>query len=370
METRDDGGPAMRAIAVAALALAGLAFSLTPIASSLDNALIDAAWRILRRLDRSPAPDDIVIVGIDEASVAAIAEPPGLWHAALGQALARLGGARPRAMLLDFPLPDRSYDSVKPGVDRALLTGLAAAIESAPFVAALNIDPRTRSARNIHRPYLALLGEPRLGLGLVARDADGVARRFSLLVPTEDGGFPTVVGRLCRQLKVECVDGLIHYSLGRPFIYVPLKSLLQMSDESLLQRLFRDRIVLIGETQAYTGRIETPVNPAGWESQTRDTPAIVLQAQTLRTALSGTAPREIPRWMVVLLVSLAALIVLVRDSRMAAITALVVAAGLAVLGVSGLRSGAFVPLAAVLVTLAVGLVGRWVSGLRRAGRIT
>jgi hypothetical protein len=235
MQTRDDGGSAMRAIAVAALALAGLAFSLTPVAAYLDNTLLDAAWRILRRLDRSPAPDDIVIVGIDEASVAAIAEPPGLWHAALGQALSRLAGARPRAILFDFPLPDRSYDSVKPGVDRALFAGLAAALDTTPFVAALNIDPRTRSARNIHRPYLALLGEPRLGLGLVARDADGVARRFSLLVPTDDGGFPTVVGRLCRQLRVECVDGLIHYSLGKPFTYVPLKSLLQMSDEMLVR---------------------------------------------------------------------------------------------------------------------------------------
>jgi CHASE2 domain-containing sensor protein len=95
----------------------------------------------------------------------------------------------------------------------------------------------------------------------------------------------------------------------------------------------------------------------------------VLQAQTLRTALSGIAPREIPRWTVVLLVSLAALIVLMRDIRMAAITALVVAAGLAVLAVAALRSGTFVPVAAVLVTMATGVVGRWASGLRRTVRI-
>jgi CHASE2 domain-containing sensor protein len=369
MQTRDDGGTAMRALAVAALALIGLAFSLTPIAAHLDNSLIDTAWRILRRFDRLPAPDDIVIVGIDEASVAAIAEPPGLWHASLARALARLGDARPRAVLFDFPLPDRSYDSVKPGVDRMLLEGLAAALESSPFVAALNIDPRTRTARNIHRPYLALLGEARLGLGLVARDADGVARRFSLLVPTEDGGFPTVVGRLCRQLKVECTDGMIHYSLGKPFSYVPLKSLLQISDDALVRRLFRDRIVLVGETQAYTGRIETPVNPAGWEQQTRDTPAIVLQAQTLRTALARAAPRETSRAVGVLLVSLAALIVLVRDARMASITALVAAAVAAILGVAALRSGTLLPLAAVLATLALGVTARWALRLRRTVHI-
>jgi CHASE2 domain-containing sensor protein len=269
-------------------------------------------------------------------------------------------------VLFDFPLPDRSYDSVKPGLDRVLFDGLAVALESSPFVASLNIDPRTRTARNIHRPYLALLGESRLGLGLVARDADGVARRFSLLVPTEDGGFPTVVGRLCHQLKVDCVDGLIHYSLGKPFTYVPLKSLLQMPDEALVKRLFGDRIVLVGETQAYTGRIEAPVNPAGWEVQARDTPAIVLQAQTLRTALAGVAPREVSRAVGLLLVSVAALIMLVRDARMASITALVAATAAAVIGVAALRSGTFLPLAAALATLALGVVARWALALRRA----
>ena len=370
MEIGDDGGrSAMRAIAVAALALAGLGFLLTPLAERLDNALLDAAWNVLRRIDQVPAPDDIVIVGIDEASVSAIAEPPGLWHAPLGRALARLGAARPRAILFDLPLPERSYDTVKPGLDRALFEGLATALENAPFVAALQIDARTRSVRNIHKPYLALLGESRLGLGLLARDADGVARRFSLLVPTEDGGFPTVVGRLCRSLKADCAEGLIHFSLGKPFAYVPLKNLIEMPDESLARRLFRDRIVLVGETQAHSGRIEVPVNFAGWEGPSRDTPAIVLQAQTLRTALARAAPREASRPLGVLLVSLAAVIVLVRDWRMAAITALVVAGLGAVVGVTALRAGLFLPLGAVAATLTLGVAYKAMVQLRLAGRV-
>ena len=39
------------AFAVAAVALAGLAFALTPLAHRLDNALLDAQWRILKRFD-------------------------------------------------------------------------------------------------------------------------------------------------------------------------------------------------------------------------------------------------------------------------------------------------------------------------------
>src|SRR5262249_16420541 len=163
---------------------------------------------------------------------------------------------------LDFPLPDRSYDGIRPGLDRALFDGLATALESAPLVAPLNIDPRTRAVREIHKPYLALLGESRLGLTLISPAHAGLAPRSSLVVPSEDGGFPTLEGRLCRNLKANCAEGLVNFALGKPFAYVPLKNLLAMQDSELPRRIFRDRIVLIGEVQAFSGRVETPVNLA------------------------------------------------------------------------------------------------------------
>src|SRR6202521_4953467 len=239
MSLPDDGGrAAMRAFAVAALALGGFLFSVTPVATYLDGALLDREWRLLRQFDPRPAPEDIIIVGIDPATVAAINAPPALWHEPLGLALARIAAARPRAIGLDFPLPDRSYEAIHPGLDRALFTGLAAAAANGTFVAVLNIDARTRSARRIHTPFLALLGDSRLGIGLVARDPDGVTRRFSLLIPTEDGGFPTLPGRLCRAMSKECGDGLIHYALGAPFQYVPLKKVLEMQDLALMEKRF------------------------------------------------------------------------------------------------------------------------------------
>ena len=179
--------------------------SILSVTARVDSALLDMQWQLLRRFDVRQAPNDIVIVGVDEASVAAIPEPPGLWHATLGRALTRLAAAKPRAIGLELPLPERSFDGIKPGLDRALFDGLANAVESGPFVTVLSIDARTRGARNIHKPFLALLGESRLGIGLIARDADGVARRFSLVVPTEDGGFPTLRGA-----AVPCAEALVH----------------------------------------------------------------------------------------------------------------------------------------------------------------
>src|SRR6185436_7694402 len=116
MSEPDDGGRAVhRAVAVAAAAFAGFLFSLSALAPVLDGPALDAAWRTLRKFGVIPAADEVIIVGIDPASVNAIPQPPALWHEPLGRALARIAAARPRAIALEFPLPDRSFDSIRPG---------------------------------------------------------------------------------------------------------------------------------------------------------------------------------------------------------------------------------------------------------------
>jgi CHASE2 domain-containing sensor protein len=350
-EPDDGGGAVLRAVAVAAVALTGFLFSLTPAATFLDNTLLDASWRTLRKLDTRPSPDELIIVGIDPATVNAIAEPPALWHAALGRALTRIAAGQPRAIVLDFPLPERSYDHIHAGLDRALFGGLATAVESTKFVTVLNIDARTRGVKRIHTPFLALLGESRLGLGILARDGDGVVRRFSLAIPTEDGAFPSLEGRLCRALARSCTDGLVNYALGAPLTYVSLKTVLDNKDDALIERLVKGRIVLIGETQPYSDRVPVPLNMAGWETDTRESPAIVVHAQSLRTALAQAAPSDASRPLLMLLLTAAALLVLVRDSRRAAAWAVLATALLLAAHVAVLRGGIALAPAAVIFAL-------------------
>jgi adenylate cyclase len=360
-------GAAWRTLAVMALAVAGLAFSLTPAAEHLDLRLLDLEWHLLRKFALRPAPDDILIVGVDEETLRRVKEPPGLWHEPLGKALARIAAARPRAIGLELSLPERSFDDTKPGLDRALLLGLAAARDNGPFVAALAIDPRTRSARPVHPPFLAVLREERLGIGLLARDADGVTRRFSLMVPTEDGGFPTLVGRLCRALQRDCGDGYLHFDLGAPFRYIPLHQVLEAPDLPALERILRGRIVLIGETQPYVDRIQVPVAYANWEPASRgDTPAIVVQALALRTALLDAAPQPARRPWAVLLAAAAALIVLLRDWRVAALAAVAGCGILVAVGTVALRGGLVLSLAPAIATaIAAGLVAGFLALRRR-----
>src|SRR5260221_989470 len=354
----DDGGRgAQRAFAVLALARAGRAFSIAPVGGAWEGKLPAREWGVLRKLAPKPAPDDIILVGIDAAAVEALAAPPGLWHEPLGMALIRIAAARPRAIGLDYPLPERSFESIRPGLDRALFAGLAAAARSGPFVAALNIDARTRSARRIHTPFLAVLGEARLGIGLLARDGDGVTRRFSLVLPTEDGGFPTFAGRLCRALAKGCNDGLIDYSLGPALRYVSLKRVLEVKETDVLERLFRDRIVLIGETSPYADRVAVPVNLAAWEVASSDSPAIVVHAQSLRTALAAS-PQEASRPLAVLMLAVAALLFLVRDWRVAAAAAVLGAAAAVVGAVAALRAGLYIAIVPLLATLAAAWLAR------------
>lgn len=355
-----------RTVAVAAVALAGLLFAWTPLAERADLFLLDAQWRFLRGFQPRAAPDDLIIVGVDEESVRAVAEPAGLWHEPLGRVIGKIAGAAPRAIGIDFPLPDRSHESVRSGLDRSLGAGLAAARRNGVLVASLGVDPRTRAARPIHGPFLAVLGEEGLGLGLHGRDEDDRVRRFSLAIPIENGSFPTFVGRLCRSLKKECHDGLLDYALGKPLRYVPFHEVLSTRDPAYVERLFKGRIVLVGETMRHTSRVDVPVNLAGWEAVGGSTPGVVVHAVALRTALHGNPIREASAPAIFVLVTLAALLVLMSDWRMVAIAGLVAAASFLGVATAALHAGFQLPLAPVLFVLALAVAAR--CALRLVGR--
>jgi len=347
MDHPEEGaGAAMAALLAALLALAGVAFSFAPLAERLDAWLLDRQWSVL--------------------SVAAIPQPLGVWNEPLGEVLVRIASAGPRAIALAVALPDRSLDALHPGLDRALLVGLAAARRNGPVVAAISIDARTRAARPIYPPYLAVLGEDGLGIDLMPRDVDGVTRRFSLAIPTEDGGFPTFAGRICMRVARHCGDGLIDFTLGAPLRYIAFHEVLAMRDAARVRELFADRIVLVGTAQRYAERIAVPFALAAWEPGARDVPGIVAHAQALRTALAGTAPQEVSRALPALLAMLAALPVLARRRRTALAAAGVGLVFLAALAVVALHGGRFVAVGSAMVTLvaaaAVSTYRAWRSG--------
>ena len=101
-----------------------------------------------------------------------------------------------------------------------------------------------------------------------------------------------------------------------------------------------------------------PVNLAGWETLKRDSPGVVVHAAALRTAMHGDPPEQAGKPLTFLLVSAAALLVLMRNWRNAFFTALIAAALLVAAATYSLSHGHALEIAPVLFTLALAWIAR------------
>ena len=115
-------------------------------------------------------------------------------------------------------------------------------------------------------------------------------------------------------------------------------------------------------------RVPVPVNLAGWEPAAPDSPAIVVHAAALRTALLGGAPSEASRPMIVLLLSAAALVFLVRGLGIALAAALLAAIVAFAASLLALRGGLVLPVASIFFTLALAWGARAAGALRPSRR--
>lgn len=155
-----------------ALVLAALAFVL-PLSGwtwRADRLVYDIGLSLWRR----PVPEGIVIVAIDDASVAAIGRWP--WPRAVHSTLlARLAAARPRAIGLDVTFSEPDPD---PAQDALLARQLATA---APVVMSVDwMAVGTGQPPRLLTPVTGLPPGVRLGTAEASVDADGVMRHAFL----------------------------------------------------------------------------------------------------------------------------------------------------------------------------------------------
>lgn len=291
------------------LLAAAMAAFFFDVARPWDLKLLDAQFRLLRARGPAPVSPDVLIVGIDEDTVSALPEPLTLWHKHLGQFMHAMVMARPAAVGIDIILPDRSYESVATGFDSALLRGLLEARRSYPLVMARTVDPSGRP-RAIHRPFIAAAGEGATGYALFPLDTDGVARRFDERLGMSAEPIPTLAGQIARRLGVEPHAGIIDFSRGAEFNYIPLRRVLDWADagqREQLEQTFGGKVVLLGTVLPFTDRVRLPVHLEAWNGES-DTAGVLLHAQTLRSLLGGHLIRVVPQAMVMALTAAATLL--------------------------------------------------------------
>ena len=173
-----------------------------PVTDTMRLAAYDA---ILQYRLFPPAPDpEIVILDIDEGSLAAMAREYGRWpwpRQVFGEFLDLIGKQKPKAVVFDILFSDP--DLFNPGSDKAFDTSIAAA--SATFFPVLRLDPSNDALSEVRAsmipgvkpaspgasgedpriavvlPHLpAALAGKRLGLHNIYPDEDGVVREYSV----------------------------------------------------------------------------------------------------------------------------------------------------------------------------------------------
>ena len=279
---RLDLGFLLLVLAVAALAASGWV-------SRLDLALLDTEFRLLRKLRQVDSPQKVTLVGIDDATTTAFAEPMALWHPHYRAMLEALAVLKPKAVGLDIVLPARSYDAVAPGYDLELVRGLIAGSRAYPLVLGVTADDEG-NPREILPAFLAAAGEGAAGFILWPLDADSVVRRFDERLRRDGGVVPTLVGQIARRLGRDPGRGLIDFSVGAPLSYVPMHELVgayRDGNVDTLRAQFQDSIVLVGSVLRLEDRKLQPILLAGWEEDHKDAPGLLLHAQALRSIFAA-----------------------------------------------------------------------------------
>lgn len=327
-----------------------------------ERGAFDAQMRLMRDLHPRPLADDVVLVGVDEETEALYVEPMALWHRHFADALHALAKARPRAVGVDFVLPERSYDGIVKGLDLAMMRALVDLKNVAPLVYVQASDIRG-SPLPVQPNYLNILGPANLGSDQQMQDPDTYSRRFSEReLSKTPKPLSSFAGQLLRAIGRPVGEGYIDYSLGAPIDYVPMQRLVDgAADPAWLERMFAGRVVLIGPVLHRMDRWQLPASLmarelVGYGGQ----PGVLVHLQVLRSHLGKGLLTPLPegaRWV---LMVLAMLVVFARTRpSLVLLGGLALPVGLLAAGLAAIAGAQLLlPVASIVLCAWVGLVVR------------
>jgi len=352
---RRPGAAFVIAWAVVAAALAYL----SPV-EEIELRALDAQMNALRGSVRSAMDDRVVIVGIDTRSIDSIAEPVGLWHEYLARFLEALLDAPPAVVAFDVVMPDRSFEGIAPGFDRALLRALIASRRAYPTVLAVTIK-EDGTPRGIQPALIAAAGTTP-GFVLWPVDRDGRIRRFDEALGARNETVKTLVGEVMRRTGHEARSGYIDFALGERHGYVPFVDVLEAAergDREFLRRHFAGRYVMLGVVLPFTDSVRLPVGLANWDVPDRETPGVLLHAQAVRAQLANRMISRVGPAPVALATLLSVLAMLGATTPLrAAVLATLAAVSLPAASIALLREAKFLPFAWPLVATMGGIAIR------------
>lgn len=338
----------------------GLGLHLNRAWNPLELFVLDRQFTLLREHPQ-PLTNDVVVVGIDEAAFKAFREPFALWHPHLGKFFQAMALAKPSAVGMDVILPEHSYQFMVPGYDQALMQGLIAVRGTVPLVLTQALDDQG-NIRPIFPPFVSVAGVEALASPLVCMDRDGVPRRLDgSECANRSRGITLAEGMAARLGAKHSWEGLIDYSLGTAFQYIPFTQVLnwyEQGNSEQLARTFRNKPVLLGVVLPFSDRLQLPVPLAAWEPENRRLPGVLIHAQTLRSMLNRGPVSTIQPGVLLLFALLPALFWWGRSAWQKIALLMVFSAGILALSTLRLWQGQYLPPVEAIGVAWIAFVGR------------
>ena len=310
-ELKSADGKARIGLGFGVCLLVAIVLGFSQLSDNLSRKILDRQFAYLRAHYPHPISNDVVIVGIDEATFKAFKEPYALWHPHFGKFLKAMSRAKPGVLGMDVVLPERSYDFLINQYDQNFTQGLLALKSQSPIVLGQTLD-ENGNFRPVFAPLIEASGTDALASVVVCAEMDGVARRADPSQCTVNAQGATLTEKMAALLgRTQAARGLIDFTPGDDLSYVPFHKVMEWAehgDDEQLRRTFSGKPVLLGMVLPFEDRVNLPVTLAAWEPENRHLSAVVWQAQALRSMLTHGLIKESPPYLVVALTMLAALL--------------------------------------------------------------
>ncbi|MDD5058340.1 MAG: adenylate/guanylate cyclase domain-containing protein [Sideroxydans sp.] len=294
---------------VCLLVTAGLTFS--HLSENLNRKILDRQFVFLRDHYPHPVANDVVIVGIDEATFKTFKEPYELWHPHFAKFLQAMSRAKPSVVGIDVALPEHSYDFLIPKYDQNLTQGLLALKAQSPIVLGQLLD-ENGNFRSVYAPFIEASGTNALATVVVCSEADKVARFADPNQCTVNAQGATLTEAMAVQLgRKQPSRGLVDFRVGDELTYIPFQKVLDWAengDDEQMRNAFAGKPVLLGMILPFEDRVNLPVVLAAWEPENRHVSTVVWHAQALRSMLERGLIQESHHDLVLALSLLAALL--------------------------------------------------------------
>ena len=348
-------------LGLCACMLVGLLLYVSQYGSTLSRSVLDAQFNYLHRYMSHPVTNDVVVVGIDEASYKSFKEPFALWHPYLGKFLQAMAVAKPAVVGLDIVLPERSYQFLIPQYDQSLLQGLQTAKVQTPLVLAQTVEVNG-VFRTVYEPIVTASGGDTLGSVMVCPDEDGMVRHFDPNRCTVNAHGSMFVEKLAAHLSdAKPGTGLVDFGAGEQFEYIPFTRVLEwqeQGDVEKLRRTFGGKPVLLGVVSSLGERVNSPVPLAAWDPFRHRIPGVLMQAQMLRSMMGRGMISEANSSIVLILTLLAAVFWLGRINWLKLVAIVAFPFLLLLLTTGMLTHGVYLPIGSIFLAAIFSFLAR------------